>query len=362
MCMLSTLKTKLFGSIPLFPTTVRQRQYLRALPEIPEDRGKRPTVSLVIPTRNRPESLKRCLESVARQTIRPNEIIVVNNGRIDVQDILSRYTDTGILIRQVKENIAGISRARNVGAKNTSSELIFFVDDDVILAPNYIEELMRVFLSDPEKKIGGADGHFNRYEPKGFKKMFWPVFAFYSSNFDGAMLASGFFQKVNTPDHPVTTQIVYGVAGWRKEVFAGDLFDEINFPGYSIGEDAEFAYRVSKKFTLVHTPFARFEHRPASNGHPHPFKIGMQKPFSTYKTLALNDEIGLANLLLMDWFFIGEQLRIFYSLLDNSGVRKKMSMRLMGQGVGTLTCSFWARASNGRTARLINQWLSQVGE
>lgn len=352
------IKIKLFGAVPLFPSTLKQRRYSNTLSGIPVNRRELPKTSIVIPTRNRPADLACCLGSIMRQTIVPDEVIIVNNGKMDVRDVIRPF-ESITSIRYEAELVPGISRSRNLGLSKATGEIIFFLVDDIILRSNYIEEELKIFLSDKERKVGGVEGYFNRYEPQGFKRVFWPLFGLYSGRFDGMMMPNGFCRNVNSTDFPVITQIVWGVSAWRKEVFESNLFDEVNFPGYTIGEDAEFAYRVSKNWALVATPYAEYEHREGKGGRPHPFKMGVQRMHSYYKTLALNNKLGLINHLLMNWFFLGEQLRILYSFLTNSGARKKMLLRLAGQTVGMLTIPLAIASKNNLSYRFV-QWLSKA--
>jgi len=49
-------------------------------------------VSVIVPTRNRPETLGEARQSIAAQTYSPIEVVVVNDGGRDVQDAISRYS------------------------------------------------------------------------------------------------------------------------------------------------------------------------------------------------------------------------------------------------------------------------------
>ena len=72
-------------------------------------------ISVIIPTLNRQPTLPRAIESVLRQTLAPNEIIVVDNGSRDgtIEMIESRYPSVRIL----HEEAVGVSAARNCGDK-----------------------------------------------------------------------------------------------------------------------------------------------------------------------------------------------------------------------------------------------------
>ena len=83
-------------------------------------------ISVVIPTYNRSEMLKRAISSVLNQTIRVREIIVVdNNSSDDTPEIIS---DLYPQIKYFVEKKQGVSHARNLGIKKSKSKLPFSND------------------------------------------------------------------------------------------------------------------------------------------------------------------------------------------------------------------------------------------
>lgn len=90
----------------------------------------RPAVSVVIPTFNdAPEHLSQSIESARSQTLRPHEVIVVDDGssREDLLDFLDRVGQDITVLRQAN---SGPSAARNAGIARASGEFIVTVDGD----------------------------------------------------------------------------------------------------------------------------------------------------------------------------------------------------------------------------------------
>jgi teichuronic acid biosynthesis glycosyltransferase TuaG len=95
-------------------------------------------ISVVIPTYQRPEECRRAVGSVLRQTARPLEVLVVDNGsrdgsgdeleRLAAEDPVTRYL-------RVEENSGGPAPARNLGLKEARGEWIALLDDDDEWAP-----------------------------------------------------------------------------------------------------------------------------------------------------------------------------------------------------------------------------------
>lgn len=98
-----------------------------------------PCISVVIPTFNRRDRLARVLESLARQDLaEPFEVIVVSDGSTDTTDDYLRSADVPLPVVALTQRNQGPSAARNLGVANASSELVLFVDDDVVPAPGLV--------------------------------------------------------------------------------------------------------------------------------------------------------------------------------------------------------------------------------
>lgn len=95
--------------------------------------------SLVICTRDRPDELRRCLNSLTEQTYSPVEVVVVDNASLDGR---TRQVAEAAGVKYVREDRPGLSHARNSGLRHASAEVIAFTDDDVILHPRWLERLV----------------------------------------------------------------------------------------------------------------------------------------------------------------------------------------------------------------------------
>jgi glycosyltransferase involved in cell wall biosynthesis len=105
-----------------------------------------PLISLVVRTEGREKLLRRALQSIAAQTYRPIEVVLVNNGPHDVpldamQDILGEVS-----IRHVRiEKNTGRAHAGNAGIAHARGEYIGFLSDDDVLYPEHTAILQNVF-------------------------------------------------------------------------------------------------------------------------------------------------------------------------------------------------------------------------
>lgn len=104
------------------------------------------TVSVVICTRDRERELERCLGAVSRQRYPYFDVLVVDNAPQDAAafEIARRW---GVLY--VMELQVGLSRARNLGMRASTGEIIAFLDDDAVADPNWLQNLV-VEFKDPQ--------------------------------------------------------------------------------------------------------------------------------------------------------------------------------------------------------------------
>jgi GT2 family glycosyltransferase len=101
------------------------------------------SVSVVVCTRDRPQSLARCLDSLRRCDPPPTEIVVVDNA--PDRPATRQVVEARPGLRWVPEPRPGLSHARNTGLSTTSGEIVAFTDDDVEVAPNWLTPIRAAF-------------------------------------------------------------------------------------------------------------------------------------------------------------------------------------------------------------------------
>jgi glycosyltransferase involved in cell wall biosynthesis len=116
-------------------------------------------VSVIIPTHNpHPDRLRRALVGLTGQTLPQAEweLVLVDNASTN-PICPEAFLDVGLgNVRALAEPTLGLSFARRCGFCNTRGELIILVDDDNVLAPDYLECVLRVFERHP--RLGAAGG------------------------------------------------------------------------------------------------------------------------------------------------------------------------------------------------------------
>ena len=106
-------------------------------------------ISVIIPTYNRCDLLKRAINSVIKQTITPKEIIIVDNGSTDqtYQMVSSLFPEISYFIEKKR----GVSAARNKGILESKSKWIAFLDSDDAWKPTKLEKQMEYSVFNQDK-------------------------------------------------------------------------------------------------------------------------------------------------------------------------------------------------------------------
>lgn len=112
-----------------------------------------PTVSVVICTRNRPGQLNACLHAISGLDPGPDEILVIDNSG---GDTATERTARDHGARYVIEAATGLSRARNRGLAESSSEVVAFIDDDAVPCDDWLEHILAPF-ADPQVASASGD-------------------------------------------------------------------------------------------------------------------------------------------------------------------------------------------------------------
>jgi O-antigen biosynthesis protein len=117
------------------------------------------SVSVIIPTFQRPQRLWQALESVGQQTYLDVETIVVNNGGSSVEQVIERYErEFRRPIHYVTLRTARyIGVARNIGAATAQGEILALLDDDDRFRPTHLERLTRALKQDADAVVAYDD-------------------------------------------------------------------------------------------------------------------------------------------------------------------------------------------------------------
>jgi GT2 family glycosyltransferase len=215
---------------------------------------------LVICTKDRPDDTRRCLESVAAQSRRPDRVIIVDSSAADAtrRSVEAVTRQTSLTTKFVK-GAPGLTAQRNLGLTqlDESTDIVHFIDDDTILDPEYFREILAVFESSSE--VGGVGGRISNlpeHSPRWHRRAF-----LLNSRRQGVLLRSGVNVFSFSGDRPRRVGWLSGCSmSYRRRSITGLRFDETRTGG-GLGEDVDFSARLAQRAPLMWTPTAVLEHR-----------------------------------------------------------------------------------------------------
>lgn len=221
--------------------------------------------TVIVPTRDRGLEIEPTVASLIAQRGVPDdpdgtrgfEVLLVDNGSApDNAAVLRRLAERHPeLVRCVDEPIPGLNHARNRGVHEARGELLVFVDDDTIVAPDMLQAYLRAFAGHPRAWAGGGRIVSRWEQPR--PDWLDDDFECYLSAFDrGEQVV-----ELHYDDYPRGANMAF-----RREAFAacGTFHPQLDRRGrllLSYGE-IEMIYRVEQSgHAVLYVPDARVEHR-----------------------------------------------------------------------------------------------------
>ena len=135
-----------------------------------------PPVSIVIIAFNEEKYIGELLESIKKQTYRNFEVILVDDHSEDDTVKIAHSYIHHFPLKIVQKPVRGCSRSRNFGAKNSTGEIILFLDADVILPPDFLEKGLHEFST---RHLSSAYFDFEPIADKKIDDFFTVVYRFW---------------------------------------------------------------------------------------------------------------------------------------------------------------------------------------
>jgi len=229
-----------------------------------------PRISVIIPTKNRAADLKAVVKSIFAQTFAPVSLLIVDQspndeGRRGVESELAaaeaRRGCRWKLNYILDPNIAGASAARNHAMRIAEEGIWVFLDDDVVLEPDFVEQLVAVYRDYPN--TSGVSGVITNYPRMPLLYRLWSsVFVRGPFRDDRQRVYRNADRMRNSP--PILVRhFGAGLMSFRSDVIRNHFFEEKldrHFRGVSDGEDVAFCEKLGRATELRLTPRARLEH------------------------------------------------------------------------------------------------------
>ena len=214
-------------------------------------------LAFVVPTKDRPDDLRRMLASLQVQSRRPDQVIVVDGSDPDVRHVVAEFPDLGV--DYVRVFPPSLARQRNAGMQKLRAEITLagYLDDDVVLEPDAIKNML-AYWERAARDLGGAIFNITNAPAPNWmrlKSLFWlddPV--------PGRVLPSGCTSILGCQQADIETDWLCGGATvWKREVVDSFPYDEW-FQGTGYLEDVDYSYSVRGQYRLALVAAARLAH------------------------------------------------------------------------------------------------------
>lgn len=110
----------------------------------------RPTVSLVISVWNRKDDLRDNLRAIAAQTVAADQVIVVDNDSRDGTPEMVLAEFPWVQLIRMPHSAYGACETFNIGFASARGQFVGILDDDVVLPPTFVEQMLAKFAVEPE--------------------------------------------------------------------------------------------------------------------------------------------------------------------------------------------------------------------
>ena len=256
--------------------------------------------ALIICTYNRKKPLLLLLDSIRKQSLYPNQIIIIDGSTNDyTENSLDLHLFPLLEYFKVNSEDRGLTRQRNIGITKVHkmTDVVCFLDDDTVLKSNYFENLIKTYLDYPNAiGVGGYIIDEVKWRKSTSNQIYFEEF-----QFDGWVRKLGSRNKLRKkigllsndapgkmpefshglsisflPPSNKTYPVEFFMGGVASYKFA--LFEKMNFSpyfeGYGLYEDMDFCLRASKIGQLYVNTAAKLQHYHDSSGRPNKFDYG----------------------------------------------------------------------------------------
>lgn len=269
------------------------------------------TISAIVPTIGRPESLTRLLVSLVQQTHRVDDVVVAD-GSSDSRtaDVIAnpRWENGGLMVRRVSVSPPHAVQQREAAIAASSSELLLMLDDDVELDSNFVSEVYNVMENIPDAvAIVGVDDRQSgdgttRLTRGVLKNLFGYKFGDWQGKMVGPLLRFNYWPLPSSPKELewlgncgcLIKRAAYASCGG----YSGFFLDRS-----TINEDMDLAIKLRRSGSIYLCASASFTHHHDLGGRVRLYRAARDDMFNRYMilrcTMQRSAATSLANLCLL---------------------------------------------------------------
>lgn len=251
------------------------------------------TISAIVPTIGRPQSLERLLASLVTQTHQVDEVMIADgsvDGRTADVATSARWVGEGLTVSLVSVQPPHAVRQREAAIMASSGEFLLLLDDDVELEPLCVAEMLKAFAAEPAAVAVMAD--FNNQvwamPTRAWRIYLWLLCGMRDDAWQGRIL--GPLLRYGFNPSPTTTRpcewIGAGNSLIRRNAFeqAGG-FSDFFLHRSTMNEDVDLSLRLGRQGSILFCPHARLGHFHDPGGRVSPQQAAEDDLFNRFHVL-----------------------------------------------------------------------------
>ncbi len=234
-----------------------------------DNRRTRLSVSVIIPTKNRATDLARTIDTLMQQSVQPLELILVDQSATPT--VTQQLPFSLVYIHD--PTLSGASVARNIAMDKARGDIWLFLDDDVLLERDFIEQILAAY----DSSTTGVSGIITNYLSPPLKQRLWEAVFQIGPFRDERQGIYRNAERLRGAKPIQVSQFGAGLMSFRASAIRNHRFDP-NLTGASPGEDIDFCRSLPQGRVLLITPKARLIHNksPESRDPTHWISVAAQ--------------------------------------------------------------------------------------
>ena len=296
------------------------------------------TISAIVPTIGRIDSLTALLESLSIQTRRPDEVIVADGSDgSGVRDLVSaaKWSTEGLTVRYVHVSPPNAVRQRQAGIADSTGSLLLMLDDDVVPEPGCVAALVECLESHGAVAVGADFSNQDWPPPTLLWRWYLKVWHGISgSDWQGRVIGPLLrFGYDPLPSEPVPMEwLGAGHTLVRRDAYErSGGFSEFFLHRSTVNEDVDLGLKLGRVGRILLCPAARMAHMQAPGGRASVRIVAEDDLFNRYHILRhtqRRSRLAAASLSLT--FFIVETISGLFATVRNLN-GNGFSLRFMGR-------------------------------
>jgi len=230
------------------------------------------SVSVIIPTKNRPADLELTVRTLVNQSVLPEQLIIVDQSVTDesrrqIEGLISCASNQPLAKIDLDyiwdPEVSGLAAARNRAMSRATGDIWLFLDDDVQLEANFVEEMVAAYHLRPE--ANGVSGIVTNYRPPSAAIRYWTTVFVRGPFHDDRQPVYWNSENLQSSEPIPVSRLGGGLMSFRAEAIRDLRFDE-NLRGVCDGEDIDFCCQMPKGALMLIAPLAHLTHNQSPIG------------------------------------------------------------------------------------------------